>query len=572
MTALAERAFRGGGGGEPREDTPWSDSADVRPGAPPEWYGLALAVLAVGVVLAVGLYIDAHKSIWLDEAYSLNTARRPLGETIHRALYFELQAPLYFVLIHFWSKISASIEFVRVFSTLCAAATVWALFRLCRLLLPRRTWLSLALLGACCSQLLWAASEARDYALTLLLMTVALWLFARIWLAGSEHPWRDGTLYVLVGYAAMLNMYYTGFLLAALFIVALLDGAARRTLIATHVALAALMLPWIPVVRRQIAMHPHNTEPAGGVSLSAAHGLVGTAYWMANTLFGAVLRGTGDFVLRPAVLGFLAALLIGTIVARRAWRAASWTRGEIAIAGSTAITAAILLVLRYFNLTLVNQSKWVIIVPGVLALLAVAVGNVPSPRAMRVLAAGYTLFFALAAVSYERTCALVCSTVDWPSVATYLKTAARPGEPIIFAWSWDALPFTYYYGESAAVRAVSHADPWIAPDWWADLARDAPAQARVLGDSLPALIGTAPSAWVVGWHQRPSEPTPSSLVEHYADSAYVVLGHSEFGHRPGHDTPWLSVTHIAPLASPPAPAAPAPAPAAPLPGRGEAQP
>ena len=168
MSAVAERILRL----EALED----DSTDVRPGAPPEWYGLVLAVVAVVVVLAVGLYIDFHKSIWLDEAYSLNTATRPLGEVFHRALYFELQAPLYFVAIHFWSKISASIEFVRVFSTLCAAATAWTLYRLSRLLLPRRTWLSLALLGACCSQLLWAASEARDYALTLLLMTMALWL------------------------------------------------------------------------------------------------------------------------------------------------------------------------------------------------------------------------------------------------------------------------------------------------------------------------------------------------------------------------------------------------------------
>jgi hypothetical protein len=305
-----------------------------------------------------------------------------------------------------------------------------------------------------------------------------------------------------------------------------------------------------------MGMHPHNTEPAGGVSLSAAHGLLGTAHWAASTLFGAVLRGTSDFVLRPPVLLFLAALIIGTIVARRAWHAASWTRGEIAIAGSTAIAAAILLVLRYFNLTLVNQSKWVIIVPGVLALLAVAVGNVPSPRAARALAAGYTAFFALAAVSYERTCALVCSTVDWPSVSTYLQGAARPGEPIIFAWSYDALPFTYYFGESGAVRAVSHAEPWVAPDWWSDLARDTPDRAQVIGDSLAALIGNAPSAWVVGWHQRPSEPTPSTLVEGFADSAYAVLGHSEFGHQPGRDTPWLSVTHIGAPANRSAPVEP----------------
>src|SRR5581483_2149502 len=80
-------------GGEPatgsrrRADSPWIPVAS-----------------AIGVA-ALAFWSSAHKSIWVDEAYTLLTAGNSVAGTWHQAVHFELQPPLYFLVIHLWLKL-----------------------------------------------------------------------------------------------------------------------------------------------------------------------------------------------------------------------------------------------------------------------------------------------------------------------------------------------------------------------------------------------------------------------------------------------------------------------------------
>jgi hypothetical protein len=67
-------------------------------------------VLALVLVnLSVTVPLAASLNIWEDEAFSLNTSGAGVGYAIRQALHFELQPPLYFVLLTLWRN--ATLQF-----------------------------------------------------------------------------------------------------------------------------------------------------------------------------------------------------------------------------------------------------------------------------------------------------------------------------------------------------------------------------------------------------------------------------------------------------------------------------
>ena len=74
--------------------------------------------------LALTLFLAYRLNIWVDEAFSLHTSGRGVGYALHQALHFELQAPLYFVLLSAWRKIDSSIFFARLLSVASVALSL----------------------------------------------------------------------------------------------------------------------------------------------------------------------------------------------------------------------------------------------------------------------------------------------------------------------------------------------------------------------------------------------------------------------------------------------------------------
>ena len=167
-----------------------------------------MLLAACAVVIALALWTSARKSLWVDEAYTLITSLQSVGDTWHRALHFELQPPLYFLLLNGWLRLGGgSIEWARVFSTVCVVGCIVVLW-----LAMRPTWrgrgLSAPIVASVTATCVWAAAEARDYALLLLLSALSYWLLLRIVTGQSKHVKRDAIWYGLVAYISLLTMYY----------------------------------------------------------------------------------------------------------------------------------------------------------------------------------------------------------------------------------------------------------------------------------------------------------------------------------------------------------------------------
>ena len=447
-------------------------------------------LLAVGVLLCLAAYNSSRKSIWLDEAFSLDTARRTLAGTWEQTLRFEQQPPLYFLLLHLWLKISPSLEFARLLSTIFAALSIWMLHRTAQLLaIPRSSASLLPLIAALCPGILWAASEVRVYALTLLLTTCATYLFVRVWVVGTTRPVRDCALYVLFCNLSLLTFYYSGFLLAGQFVAGLLGKERRRALILSWAALSLLMLPWVPMILSQASGHP-NLNDANLVGESWLASMQAVFEWAGQILRSIFFRGA-PLLKREGVIPALVSL-IGAIIVARFWRrSARPCRPEVALGVVTLVPLATFVLLRVSNWYHVEDRYFTIIVGAVLTLGAVTLGRIPSPRTRALLGAGLAAFFAVSTLSYQRNYPI---QQDWPSAAGFVAAHERAGEPIFFCDGYGILPFRYYYRGPNALHGVPRDPLWHTYAMDTLIIRDE-RQAR---ERIAAVVGPGRGFWLIG--------------------------------------------------------------------------
>lgn len=401
--------------------------------------GLALIVLA-----AVAIYVDFHRDLWLDEAYTLDTIRRPLGDTFRQSVRFELQPPLYFILLNLWIRISPTIEWARLFSTLALALTLWVLYRLAKLLELARSSFSLPLVAALSPMLLWAASEARCYALAALLTTVTTYFFVGIWVAGTARSRRDLVLYVACAYLSLMTFYYAAFLLAAQLLAGLLLAERRRALLLCFLALGVLLLPWAPTLLAQTTADSNFQQPA---VVSSAAWLVG---WVLSALRECVFAGA-PVVLRggatPA-LGVLLAAVIGLRIGRGRTR---WSKAEMVFGVLWAVPFAVLAGARLTHALLVDSRHYIVVTTSLIVFIGLLVARMPSPVARPILGLLLTAVLALSAVSYLRN---ADGQEAWKPAVAYVTARAGPTEPILFAEADAVLPFRYYYRGSAPLLGL----------------------------------------------------------------------------------------------------------------------
>jgi hypothetical protein len=217
---------------------------------------LALVAAAAALHLGLGVFLAAIVSVDVDEAYSLSTSALPLVDTLRRALTFELQPPLYFLLLNLWRAVDPGVFWARLLSVACTTGVVVLAPGAIRRFAPAVRAPIVALVLALNPVLVWAAFTTRGYALIALLSTALLALGHRAFLAGAPRP-RAVAAYALVALAALHTQYYLGFLLAG-FGAALLVTGRWRALGAYALAMlgvAALTAPLLAHTAEQVLAH-----------------------------------------------------------------------------------------------------------------------------------------------------------------------------------------------------------------------------------------------------------------------------------------------------------------------------
>ncbi|MCI4667834.1 MAG: hypothetical protein MRZ79_06710 [Bacteroidia bacterium] len=159
--------------------------------------------------MVFGLILSHFVSIRMDEGYSLNTTSKNLTYAWDKALYNELQPPLYFLLLTVWRKISTSLIFARLFSLISVMVGVYYLVetgknQLKNLHLSKNqlTWLALAqpygmALGI----------DIRVYAFGFMITSVMLYTYQKAFL-GEEFDKKSAIAYSIWGLMGIASQYY----------------------------------------------------------------------------------------------------------------------------------------------------------------------------------------------------------------------------------------------------------------------------------------------------------------------------------------------------------------------------
>ena len=205
--------------------------------------------LCYGIVLCI---VGFAMGTWTDEEYTLATTAHGLVYAWHRAIDYELQAPLYFAFVAAWRLINPSVWFARLFSILVAVGFYAACLRIGRRIAPQRDSLPFALLVSLNPFVVYAALEIRVYALGLLLSALVWLTFDGGFARDTRWSWR--VAFVVLAASAMYVQYFIGFLVVGLVVGLVIFRGLRKSLPAIFAcaAIGIAILPLLGFLRSQV--------------------------------------------------------------------------------------------------------------------------------------------------------------------------------------------------------------------------------------------------------------------------------------------------------------------------------
>jgi mannosyltransferase len=415
------------------------------------WLTLGIIVGSMLVLAALGLWTISARPFWTDEASSILSARLPLGALLDTTARDEPNMAFYYLVLHFWRLIGESELRIRLFSVLCAVATVPALYLLGNRLLGNRAALAGCALFATNAFVIEYSQQARGYTLVVLLVVLGTLLFLE---AMKRESWAIWTLYGLVMAAALWTHFFAGFVLVA---------HARGFL--THRPRPRL-LPAVPAIALAILA-------AAPIGLFIAFRRTTQIEWIDPTTPAAVVDA-GLHVAGHGEVGLVLMVVlatVGLVTARRTGR--QWAVGLLAAWVVVPLAGAILISL----IDPVFIGRYLLFTAPAIALLAGA--GLASARPVPAVLVGAAIVLAAGpplAVYYP----VPASYDDWRGAAAFVATYASPGDRIVYDDPNGSKPFGIYLERN----------------------RHAPLVTVLAKDASPA-----PRVWLIFWRRGYAETT-----------------------------------------------------------------
>ena len=382
------------------------------------WIGVAIALV---VHLAAALLLDVRANVHVDESYTLQTTAGGPATAYHEALRFELQPPLYFIAVAAARAIlPEGLLGVRLFSTICTLVALAIVAATARQLVGNRAafWSAAAL--ALHPFLLYAATQARCYALVVLLLALFMQLLLRVHLRPGTSGVAPRAALVVVAAAALYTHFYSGFLLAA-GAVAILVAGRRKALVAYLVEMAVVALLFIPGFLWLPDLVSSHTDFY--FTDRFVHPLKQVAVDVAREVLGFFLPRGG--AARIAMVAVMAVAAVVAFVRRRPIA----RRQLLPLAALVATGALAFLLVGWRIDTMVAQPRHMagLLVPVVLLSFVVARAG-GGARAVTLLGVVMTAWSVWGSV--EEHGALV-KPGDWNRVAAWIAAHEHDGEPIV---------------------------------------------------------------------------------------------------------------------------------------------
>jgi mannosyltransferase len=416
---------------------------------------------------ALRFYRLDREPLWFDEAYTLLSVQLPVHGILER-LRGEGNAPLYYLVMHFWTALFGDSEYsARLPSALLGSATIPLVYWVGTRMFSRPA----ALLAACCAAVsplhIHYSQEARMYPLVPPLAVIVLYAVYRLVTAPG---WKANVVFALAGLAGLYTQYYFLFLLP-------LAGAAvwgrdrRQSMVCAISALALVAVgfaPWIPSFLDQAT----NSSPDWIGTFWNTRSIALAVPWSLESLGpGASYPGWATFKFASSsVMGALslalAALILGG-AAVQLYRGA--TRGDgddgatdrrVALAltlGAVLLPLCLAFVVSLLRRPIYVVARYDLIAWGAYCLLAGAVlsrfnrAAMLGALALWIGVAAFTLWPYLTTDRPKRNYADMGNRI-----AQMLTSHARPGEGVIFTAATRTMTQYYLRKDTDRFRLASY--------------------------------------------------------------------------------------------------------------------
>lgn len=411
---------------------------------------LALTLFALGLRL---FNLDL-RSIWLDEAYSLNLARADWAGILWGAK-LDIHPPLYHLLLAGWIRLFGTSEWAaRSLSVLFGALLVPVAFLLARSLADRKAAWWTAALVAVSPYFVELSRSARMGAL-LALFTALSWYFFLQVIRGRGLLAAAG--YVLCSLAALYTHYFAFLLVftqSAYLFMGLkqlhLPRPVRQSWLYLQLLLLAGYAPWLPALYHHAVKGGPAWRGVGADWTEPLHSFwafaVGTACWSLTdkVLALAALVGAGIFTVWRL---FPVRREVAARLAPRDW-------GQLAAV--LVIPLGLVLLYSCGRLNVFDDRYLSFCALAGLVVAAVLLSSLPKREGML---AGVLVLAGFAVPLHNQ--GFVYGYYDnWRAVTADLSAAARDGDEVAVYPAWNETPLQYYLRERLPVQGLpGHYDP-----------------------------------------------------------------------------------------------------------------
>jgi hypothetical protein len=173
-------------------------------------YGIFLIQLLVFALL------NGFGVLGTDDIYTIHSTSGNFMSSLHQAIHFEMQAPLYFLLMSLWRGISETLFWAKLFHYISFLISSIFFYKILKILVSNRKDISILLLFfALHPFLFYISNDLRRYSLSLLFAVITLYYFIKIYVKG-DYSKKDRIFLILISTAGIFNDYYHTFLLASL--------------------------------------------------------------------------------------------------------------------------------------------------------------------------------------------------------------------------------------------------------------------------------------------------------------------------------------------------------------------
>ncbi len=218
---------------------------------------LSAPIAIILLAAALRLFFIGRFQVWLDEAYCFAVAKKTIGRII-ADLAYDNGPPLYYICLHYWMLIFGDSPLaLRSLSALFSTGAVAVIAFWDAPWFPRTARLLAAFALAITPVAIYYGQEARMYSPVVFFVLLSMVFLEKGLRLGGLRNWALFSLCTALG---LYTSYIAIFLVPVGYIVLLMKCLSSKrsvvfrrflSLLAAHVAAAALFLPWLPVFLKQ---------------------------------------------------------------------------------------------------------------------------------------------------------------------------------------------------------------------------------------------------------------------------------------------------------------------------------